>query len=208
MQTNNRTGDWLNYIAGGINENGTMVAQNVKPTNYYMLPELAIVPSTGPTTIVNAPGDYLFMQPLGVSTDGGPTVIGWASTSAPNSSNTHLEAFVYSKAYGWQILEGPGGNFMETHSLAIDYWGTKVAGYTVDASGNQVAMMWSDVNGVWTATPLSTILPTDPTWQYQQATGINPQGTITGFGLHHEGEKWIQRASCSGANQSLADRRE
>ncbi|MFX8616552.1 hypothetical protein ABTM15_19845, partial [Acinetobacter baumannii] len=43
-------------------------------------------------------------------------------------------------------------------------------------------------------TQVSSLVPNDPLWVYQQATGISPQGAITGFGMHKEAGLWVQRA--------------
>ncbi|MFX9185056.1 hypothetical protein ABTN69_19970, partial [Acinetobacter baumannii] len=71
-----RTTDWIDLIAGGINDNGLVVAQNLKVTNYYQLLEMEFIPQSGPTSIVDAPGYFTWMQVNGLSTAGGVTVIG------------------------------------------------------------------------------------------------------------------------------------
>ena len=190
-----RTGDWLNYIPGGINENGWMAAQNIKPTNYYQLLELALVPPTGSPTIVTAPGFYTYMQPSSISTGSGIIVVGDMHSYIQNNSDTYASGFVYSKATNtWQMLNGPGGNPIETHALAVDQGGTRVAGYTADNVGNQTAAVWEYTGGQWVETDVPSLVPSDSTWRYDEATSISPTGSISGWGMHHEGDLWVQRA--------------
>ena len=190
-----RTGDWPNLLAGGINENGLMVAQNLVPTNYYQLLELAIVPQSGNPTMITAPGYFTYMQPAAVSTYGGITVVGDMNSYIENDSNSFANGFVYNQqANVWNVLPGIVNQYFETHGLAVDVWGTKAAGYTVDASSNQTATVWENDGGTWNPTAVSSLVPNDPLWVYQQATGISPEGAISGIGMHKEHFFWVQRA--------------
>ena len=89
--SNSRTFDLTNYLPGGINENGTIAASNMKPTNYYQLAELDFFPTSGPMTSALAPGDFMFIYPSGISTYGGITSIGQTYLQQMNSSNSHME---------------------------------------------------------------------------------------------------------------------
>jgi len=189
-----RTNDTLNRLPGGINENGTIVASNLKPTNYYQLAELDLIPTSGPTQTFLAPGNLLYIYPSGISTYGGITTIGEAYDYIENNSLTHIYGYAFNVAANqWQLLDAPNNPDYESHAVAVDVWGTRIAGYTVDPSGNQTAVVWELVNGNWVASYLSDLFPADSTWKYTQATGINTYGAISGFGMHLENEHWVQR---------------
>ncbi len=187
-----RTGDWLNLIPGGINEDGLMAAANIKPTNYYQLCELALVPANGNPTMKTAPGYFTWMQPNSISTYGGVTVVGDMTSYLLNASNSYKNGFAYNKSLGkWMILGGVGNQYFETHGLGIDVWGTKAVGYTVDQAGVQTATVWEFANGAWNPTPVSSLLPADLNWKYSQATAISPLGAISGIGMRRQGERWV-----------------
>jgi len=187
-----RTGDWLNLIPGGINENGLMAAVNIKPTNYYQLCELALVPATGNPTMKTAPAYFTWMQPNSVSTNGGTTVVGDMTSYILNASNSYKNGFAYNKSLDkWLILGGLGNQYFETHGLGVDVWGTKAVGYTVDQNGVQTATVWEYANGNWNPTAVSSLLPTDLNWKYTEATAISPLGAISGIGMRRQGARWV-----------------
>ncbi len=187
-----RTGDWINLIPGGINENGLMAAVNIKPTNYYKLCELALVPANGNMTIKNAPGYFTWMQPNSVSTYGGLTVVGDMTSYLLNASNSYKNGFAFNKSLDkWLILGGVGNQYFETHGLGVDVWGTKAVGYTVDQNGVQTATVWEYNNGNWNPTAVSDLLPSDFNWKYTEATSISPTGAISGIGMRRQGERWV-----------------
>jgi len=187
-----RTGDWVNLIPGGINENGMMVAQNIYPTNPLKLCEMAFVAANGTSIYKSAPGYYTYLQPNSISTYGGVTVVGDMNSYIQNDSNTTANGFAYSKSTDiWQILPGVGNQYFETHGLGVDVWGTKAAGYTVDQNGVQTATVWELVNGNWVPTPVSQLVGNDPNWRFQQATSISPEGAISGIALRRRGIRWV-----------------
>jgi hypothetical protein len=189
-----RTADTINLLPGGINELGTVVASNLKPTNYYQLAELELVPPSGPATITTAPGDYLYIYPSGISTYGGVTTIGQTYLQEMNNSNTHLDGYAYNVAADqWQVLDAPNNPFYESNALAVDVWGQKIAGSTVDPNGLESATVWQYTNGQWVASYLSDLLQAGPTWQFTEATGINTYGAISGWGRHYENGNWVER---------------
>ncbi|AIE84472.1 hypothetical protein [Fimbriimonas ginsengisoli] len=187
-----RTGDWLNLIPGGINEDGLMAAVNIKPTNYYQLCELALVPATGNPTMKTAPGYFTWMQPNSISTYGGITVVGDMTSYLLNASNSYKNGFAYNRSQDkWLILDGVGNPYFETHGLGVDVWGTKAVGYTVDQNGEKTATVWEYQNGAWNPTPVSALLPADLNWKYTEATAISPVGAISGIGLRRQGKRWV-----------------
>jgi len=201
--TQSRTGDWENLVAGGINENGTMVASNLVPTNYWKIPELAFVTANGAISYAMGPGASTYLQPNAISTNGGVTVACDVMTYIQNASNTYYWSSTYNKQTGvWSVLPGIQNQYFETHGLGVDYGGTRVAGYTVDAGGNQIATVWEFKSGAWVSTDVGSLV-NDPLWKFQQATSINPQGAICGFGMHKVGRLWHQQAFVLQPNNEL-----
>ncbi len=193
--SNSRIADWPNLLPGGINEDGTVVANNLNPTNYYKQAELDFISKTGATTTKLAPGDYLYIYPSGISTYGGVTAIGQTYVSLENASNTHNEGWAYNLAADqWTVLDAPDSPFYESHALGVDVWGTRVVGSTVDSNGVETATVWEFANGQWNASYLSTLIPAATDWKFTEATGINTYGSISGWGQHHEGDHWVTRA--------------
>ena len=193
--SNSRTKDWTNYLPGGINEDGTIVANNLKPKNTFQLAELDFFPKTGNSTFALAPGGYLFIYPSGISTYGGITAIGQGAFAELNNSGTHLSSWAYNQtADQWSVLDAPGNPNFQANALAVDVWGTRIVGSTLDTNGMPSATVWENVNGQWVASYLSDIIPSQSNWVFEAATGINTYGAISGYGKHKEGETWIERA--------------
>ena len=141
-----------------------------------------------------APGDFLYIYPSGISTYGGITSIGQTYLSQETVSGSHLEGYAYNVASKqWQALDAPGNPFEESNALAVDVWGQKIVGSTIDSNQVEKATVWELDNGQWVASYLSDLLPADATWKYTEATGINTYGGISGWGQHYENGHWVQR---------------
>ncbi len=193
-QSSQRSADTPNLLPGGINEYGAIVANNLKPNNYYNQAELVVVQPNGTSKTYLAPGPYMFIYPSGISTYGGITTIGETVLQQLNASNTHFEGYAFNVgANQWQILDAPGNPFYETHAVAVDVWGKRIAGSTIDPNGTQSATVWEYVNGNWVASYVKDLMPVDSSWQYTMATGINTYGAISGFGKHYENGAWVPR---------------
>jgi len=193
---NTINGDWPNLYAAGINEVGTMVAENTDPAHFGgQSPQIAIVPPTTPPHLITAPSTWFYVWPAGISTNGGVEVVGEAMTDYTNSANTYKWAFAYNWAQNkWQTLKSPGTSTIENHALGVDQAGTHIVGSCVSANGIEEAVVWELVSGEWVPNYLSDILPTDTYWRYTEATAINPYGAISGWGQHLEDGTWVTRA--------------
>jgi hypothetical protein len=190
-----RTNDTTGYLPGGINENGTVIAANLNPVNTFNQAELDFFPKTGSLTKTLAPGFYKYLYPSGISTYGGITAIGQAALGEENATNNFIYGWAYNQGVNqWETLDAPGNPNYESTPMAVDVWGQKIVGTVTAPGGLVIPTVWEDVNGAWTASWLTDLLPAQPDWVFKSATGINTYGAISGWGLHREGEVWVERA--------------
>lgn len=90
--------------------------------------------------------------------------------------------FLWEPAGGMRALGSLGGNGA---AADINFWG-QVVGWSLTASGEQRAFLWTSRDGM---VDLNILLPPHSGWTLESATDINNLGQIIGVGLNPQGQR-------------------
>jgi probable HAF family extracellular repeat protein len=180
-------GDTVGF-ATGINFKGQAVgASGLCSNTAYLTPFGPFAPhavlwdSNGsPTDLGHLEGEPAGIYNIATSINDRGDVVGFACVGGDTNPATCIEdTFLWTKETGMQDL-GRYPNSIATgppccHTINNH---REIVGFSVDASGNELAIVWKGK----TAVALNTLIPQNSGWNLECAQGINDAGEIVGFG--------------------------
>lgn len=166
------------YLAGSTSSEATALnaAGDVAGWMQGTTGERAFLLAAGQVTVIDPPTGSLYTRATGVSTAGEVVGNTWGAPAADGSIRDR--AFYYAAG---SVVELPtlSGN-SEANAITTINGATTVIGYSVDASGAQHAVVWTNSSGSWTIARMAGTV--NATSEQNAAEAVNVNGRIAGVG--------------------------